>query len=1193
MVSAESGNLAAAPPTGTVTFLFTDIQGSTPFWENDPEKMADAQKIHNAALRQAIEAHSGVVFKTVGDEFQIAFRTAPHALRAAIEGQLALKAASWNELGPLKVRMGLHSGKADLDPDGDEYEVSHTKNRVARIMSAAHGGQVLVSLATAELLRGQLPEDVTLEDLGEHHLKGLRHPEQLFQVLAPGLPTEFPSLVSQANPQQNLLEDLLARASDAQPKGNYDFIAHAVYARPLDPNEQKQYSQLLEFTRNLQFENPAFELVYQHLLHLYVLNGSRMDTLKTIDRRLRGLTEGQGALVLVSGVSGIGKTSTVLAFQERAQQLGAAFITGRCSEQERTSYLLWQGIARTAARAGFPIDNLPTPIGDGPEARSSYDLKKELGSWFQTCAAGQPLVVLLDDLHWADTDSLEMLDFLTSQPIPAPILFVGTYRSEERHLRHALYDYLPVLQRNRLLDLIHLEPLTHDDVERFVSVYHGIPSSQLVDYLLDRAEGHPFFTVELLNDLIQQDLLTQDSDGLWLPPEGSAPVPVFLKQLITRRVSRLGEGVEQLLSIGAVVGETWGLTIFEGLLNMSEFELLDALERALKAEIITPEDEKAEIYRFSHGLIRTVLYSGQLARRRRWLHAQIATQYEAQQPDNVFAIAYHYYEAEQWPKAVEYCLAAGEQASQRYANYSALQWFQQALNAAERVGKEIDPAVHLSIYECLGRSYQALDQRGEAEIIYSRMRDFAQSSGDLHAEVIALTRLSGVRNYLYQFALAEKTANEALKLAEQSGDLRLMSYVHASMAGLALVVGQYDRSVQLFEQVVQNAEFLGESGILIEALRYLAYVSIWLGQYPQAEAYAHWALKISKASGDSYVIASASFTLAFVEIETGAYLEAYRNILSTLEAIDVSGSHHHYQPRLLNLMGYLYLELGDPGKALTWDQKALDSILDIHAENLEMRRYCLLNQATDLLQLGKLEEAQERVAQFEAIKEGVEFNYTRWYNRYQLLMSELHLAQGAFQQAIEMAQEARSLSESKGMQKNTAKSHWLEGRALAGKAQFDAALVQLEKGVVIADQIGHSLLRWKLRLSLAEVLRKSGQSPEGAIKQTREMIDETVRSMSGSELQQVFLASTWIQLIENLEQNPQPEKPTNPTGLTTREIEVLQLVASGASNQQVADVLHISVRTVNTHMTNILNKTGCDNRTAASVFAFQHNLVTT
>jgi len=113
------------------------------------------------------------VFKTVGDAFQAAFLTAPQALRAAIAGQRALQEAPWNELGELKVRMGLHTGEAELDPGGDEYAVSHTKNRIGRIMSAAHDGQILLSDETTKLVDHHLPESVTLKDLGEQRLKGL------------------------------------------------------------------------------------------------------------------------------------------------------------------------------------------------------------------------------------------------------------------------------------------------------------------------------------------------------------------------------------------------------------------------------------------------------------------------------------------------------------------------------------------------------------------------------------------------------------------------------------------------------------------------------------------------------------------------------------------------------------------------------------------------------------------------------------------------------------------------------------------------------------------------------------------------------------------------------------------------------------------------------------------------------------
>ncbi len=195
-------------PTGTVTFLFTDIQGSTPLWERDPERMAEALQAHNLALRTAIESHGGVVFKIVGDEFQTAFPTASQALRAAVAGQRALSAAAWNDLGELSVRMGLHTGEAELDPNGDEYAVSHTKNRVARIMSAAHGGQILLSQEIANLVLRGLPEGVTLKDLGEHQLKGLAFPEQLFQACADGLQVEFPPLAAATSPLHNLPSQL-------------------------------------------------------------------------------------------------------------------------------------------------------------------------------------------------------------------------------------------------------------------------------------------------------------------------------------------------------------------------------------------------------------------------------------------------------------------------------------------------------------------------------------------------------------------------------------------------------------------------------------------------------------------------------------------------------------------------------------------------------------------------------------------------------------------------------------------------------------------------------------------------------------------------------------------------------------------------------------------------------------------------
>jgi predicted ATPase/class 3 adenylate cyclase len=193
-------------PEGTVTFLFTDIEGSTRLWEHYPDGMRIALTRHDALLRQAIEAHGGVVFKTMGDQFCAVFSTAPAALTAALAAQRAMLAEPWREhdqaVGKpgdastperlqIRVRVALHTGAAE-ERDGDYF--GPPLNRVARLLAAAHGEQILLSLATAELVRDELPAGASLRDLGQRRLQDLVRPEHFFQLVAPDLPADFPPL---------------------------------------------------------------------------------------------------------------------------------------------------------------------------------------------------------------------------------------------------------------------------------------------------------------------------------------------------------------------------------------------------------------------------------------------------------------------------------------------------------------------------------------------------------------------------------------------------------------------------------------------------------------------------------------------------------------------------------------------------------------------------------------------------------------------------------------------------------------------------------------------------------------------------------------------------------------------------------------------------------------------------------------
>jgi len=183
-------------PTGAVTFLFTDIEGSTRLWEEHPDVMRLVLARHDAQLRAAIETNGGVVFKTVGDAFCAAFHTPREAVEAALAAQRNLRSAQGSAVHqqlPLKVRMAIHTGTAEVR-DRDYF--GPPLNRVARLLAAAHGGQVLLSLAAQELVRDDVPPTVGTRNLGQHRLRDLQRPEHVFQLTHPELPTEFPALRS-------------------------------------------------------------------------------------------------------------------------------------------------------------------------------------------------------------------------------------------------------------------------------------------------------------------------------------------------------------------------------------------------------------------------------------------------------------------------------------------------------------------------------------------------------------------------------------------------------------------------------------------------------------------------------------------------------------------------------------------------------------------------------------------------------------------------------------------------------------------------------------------------------------------------------------------------------------------------------------------------------------------------------------
>jgi len=256
-----------------VTFLFTDIEGSTRLIEEHPVPMRRALERHHSLLQSAIAQRNGEVFKVVGDAFCVAFANAADAVEAALQAQRALYHEKWGEIGVLRVRMGLHTGTAEMH--NGEYASSLTLVRAQRIAAAGHGGQTLVSSATAERIEQGLPSGTTLRELGPHKLRGLTGTENIFELVAADLPAEFPPL---------RVERVSASSAD-----------------------------------------PLQQLVRDRLV-------GRTAELRQLEQHWNRAQQAHGHLVLLSGEPGVGKTRLAQDLVSHAQQTGATILHGGCYE---------------------------------------------------------------------------------------------------------------------------------------------------------------------------------------------------------------------------------------------------------------------------------------------------------------------------------------------------------------------------------------------------------------------------------------------------------------------------------------------------------------------------------------------------------------------------------------------------------------------------------------------------------------------------------------------------------------------------------------------------------------------------------------------------------------------------------------------------------------------------------------------
>lgn len=613
----------AASEARTATILVTDLAGSTRIRVEVGEDHADRlRRAHDALLSEQANAHGGSVVKGLGDGLLVAFAGAAEALASAVAMQQALAAFSVREGVGLKMRVGLAAGDVAFESD-DCFGTPVIE--AARLCAAAHGGQILVADMVRLLARGR--SAAGLVAVGPMTLKGLPEPLEVWEV-------------------------------------SWEPIRQVVDLRATTP---------------------------------YVGRDRELELLRVC---WSSAASGSGGLVLVSGEPGIGKTRLVSELCEQVvRPAGGLVLFGSCHDgdvvanapfvEALTDWVRGSAVEVVAETLGLEapvvarmapaiVDALPDvaePLAVPRDAEVAR-LHDAVGQALLRMSGTTPVVLVVDDLQWADDATVGMLRAVSRTARRGALLVIGTYRETDLDRRHPFAQALPLLQREVEPTRVALSGLDVTDVHALLErlAQHDVPDA-FATMLATETEGNPFFVRETLLHLVEEGELRVD-DGAWTLAGslGELGIPAGIRDVIGRRLSRLPNATNRLLSAGALFEVAFPLPVAAEVAGLDEDAGLDAIDAALAARIVDATDAFDE-YSFTHALFRHALVEELNPSRQVRMHRTIATTLErrlrgAPTPAEAATLARHYHRSAALPNAergVPHALAAADDAVRRYA----------------------------------------------------------------------------------------------------------------------------------------------------------------------------------------------------------------------------------------------------------------------------------------------------------------------------------------------------------------------------------------------------------------------------------------------------------------------------------------------------------------------------------------------
>lgn len=981
----------------------------------------------------------------------------------------------------------------------------------------------------------------------------------------------------------------------------------------------------------------------------------RAPQLAALDALLARACARTGSVALVAGEAGVGKSRLVAQLRTHAAGQGCTVLHGRCFEPDQVlpyapladmlqAFVAAHTPAQVQQYAGTAATELVKLLPElaasmpglapSPPLDPQAEQRRRTQALVQLCAnlaARQPLLAIVEDVHWADEASLDALQALARATPAQPLLLLLTYRDDERS--PALDGLLLSLARERLADELQLARLGREQVGAMLQAIFALPRPahpEFVEALYVTTEGNPFFVEELLKALIAAGEIFY-ANGQWeRKPLGELRIPRSVQLAVQRRVDQLGPEARDLLTVAAVAGRRFDFHLLQRVTGRDERELARLIKELIAAQLVAEEAE--DVFVFRHALTRQAVETDLLARERRALHRLIAEALEQAADQNVHLadLAEHCYAAGLWPQALRYARQAGDQARALYAPRAAAAQYTRAIEAARRLGQ---PAL-AELYRSRGQAYDQLGDLEAAHADYQQAleaaralddrraewqglldlgffwtgQDYARASGYLAAALDqaralgepatlaqSLNRIGNWYANLEQPQRARPLHEEALALFEaQANDagmamtldlLGTTCLINADVLGSARY---YRRAIEIFR--LRNDQQGPIAGLAMTAMRGGSYVLdtcvCELAALEDCTRDADEAHRLARATGWP---AGEAFVLMYTGLGFGAR-GCYDRVLPGLQrslALAEEIEHRQWALAAEWALGALYLDMLALDLARQHLERAVAAAREIgHQFSLRAAGSFLAETYTAQGALGLaaalLDELCGPDTPFDTL-----MARRGWCARARLL-----LAEGLPAPALAVIERLAGSAIQSDAPASIPTLDLLRGQALAASGQIALAGSSLASAYAAASAHRLPPLLWRIggaQARLALAARRRDQA-EQALRSAHGQIDALAGCIPDAALADRFRQAAVAQLPRLAAPSPQRAAKQAFGGLTRREREIAALVAQGHSNRAMADRFVVSERTIEKHVENILAKLQFTSRAQIAAWVVERRL---